>query len=481
MNDTRMNWVTYFLPKPEQITVVLSAQIKTPAIQTLLNNCGGKKEANLTKQDNPSRHFTPLSTRQLERFGNNTIIYLTHCRESFESIRHKINSTSTYSVEEYSIFPGWNNPRWCIPRSRSLRPGKMSRMIQPSRLLAKIAVTIYRILKLFNSTHYLFPCRIIVVHKQLPSFLNFFSSLRGEIKTGIVYTGSFGPLQKYTVELLRDNHLFAYAKFGANKFSKKAIQNERTVLRRLSKLTFNNIITPELIEAPLPEILANRTIIIKRLVGGKPLQKITSVVVSSLAELFTTTVDANSTSINQYIDTLQKTLIELDCADLAHGFCKIRDDIISILDKMVMRYTDNAMLPLSLSHGDFTRWNIRADNKKIYAIDWEEANMRPPGHDLLSFLMAEYFLVKKTDTKQMIPQMVKEVTNGKTFNNFLRTIQSTEISPIIDNSLLGILFFSEVIRSNLWHLIMHGKNNYPEKESLDNLIRAAWLCSLQLS
>ncbi len=481
MNDTRMNWVTYFLPKAEQITVVIPSDIEAPVIQTLRNSCGGEKEANFIKQDNCAKSFTPLSTRQLEKVGSNTIVYLTCYRDSFESIRQKINSTGKYSVEEYSIFPGWNNPRWCIPRARSLRPGKMSRMIQPSRFMSKVGVTVYRMLKTFNSAHYLFPCRLIVAHKPLPSFLDFFSSLGRDVKTGIVYTGSFGPLQKFTVELLRNDHLFAYAKFGSNEFSQKAIQNERAALRRLSKLTLNNVITPELIETPLPKILNSRTIIIKKLEGGKPLQKISSTVVSSLAELFITTFDANGTSIHEYTNTLQKTLHKLDCTDLALEFREIRGDTISILDKIVTHHTNNVMLPLSLSHGDFTRWNIRADNKKIYAIDWEEAAMRPAGHDLLSFMMAEYFLVKNTDTRQLVSQMIQAITEGESFNNYLNTIQSTEISPIIDKSLLAILFFSEVIRSNLWHLIMHDKNKYPEKQSLGDLIKAAWNCSLQLS
>lgn len=481
MIDTRMAWVTYFSPNPEKVTIVLPHRIENDAIKTLLNYCSEKGQSKIVQLDIPSACFSPLSPAQLDNLECDTVVYLSQSRESFNSIAKKISLNCNCKVEEYSVFPGWTNPRWFVPRGRSLWLGKMSRMIQPSRVVAKIAVAIFRFLKVFDKAHYLFPCRLIVAHNSNISFLNFFEELGMGVKTGIVYTGSFGPLQKFTVELLRgDDNPFAYVKFGHNEIARQAIQNERKALNRVATLALSKIATPMLIDVQLPEIFCARTLIIKKLDGGKQLQHITDTVISGLAELFVATQDSGSTSVIEYSNILANSLQGLDCSGINQEFNKIRDDVVSILHKFVTHFDGSVMLPLGLSHGDFTRWNVRADEEKIYAIDWEEAAMRPLGHDLLSYLLAEYLLVAQSQPEQVTPRIVEDVTNGM-LNMYIEKIGITKDSFTCDNALLGIFFFSEVLRSNLWHIEMHTRYNYPEKKSLADLVKISWSCCMQLA
>ncbi|MDH5523365.1 MAG: aminoglycoside phosphotransferase family protein [Desulfobulbaceae bacterium] len=480
MNDTRMIWVTYFSPEPEKIAVILPKSIEADAIKTLINQCGNKGQPKIIQQDTSSSAFSPLAQTQLSKLDCNTTVYLLKSRESFKQIKRKLNADGKLSVIEYSIFPSWENPRWLVPAQRSLLPGKMSRMIQPSRLVAKLAVSIFRLLKIVNCTHYLFPCRLIVAHNNNTSFLNFFNALGTGVKTGIVYTGSFGPLQKFTVELLDENGTpFAYAKFGHNKLSKQAIQNEQRVLKSLKSVPLSKVIIPELITAQLPETIADRTLIIKKLDGGNPLNQITDVIVTGLAELFSTTQENHSTNIKDYICIQITSLQELDCSGLDQEFIDMRDEIVAILHNIANSRESTAILPLALSHGDFTRWNVRADDKNIYIIDWEEAAPRPLGHDLLTFLLAEYLLVTQTEPEQVVPRIIKEITSG-ILNNYIEKINLTNNTSTFDNTLLGILFFSEVVRSNLWHMTMHHHYEYPEKKSLSDLIKTSWACCVEL-
>ncbi|MFH2124857.1 MAG: phosphotransferase [Pseudomonadota bacterium] len=481
MIDTRLTWITYFSPNPGKVVIVLPQMIEADTIKTLLDQCGEKGQPQIVQCAHSATCFSSLSQTQLDNLKCDTAIYLLQSRESFCSIVKKISLAYDCTVEEYSVFPGWKNSRWFVPRERSLGFGKMSRMIQPSRLIAKIAVTVFRFLKVLGKAHYLFPCRLIVAHNSNLSFFNFFEGLGAGVKTGIVYTGSFGPLQKFTVELLKGNDgLFAYAKFGQSEFARQAIQNERKALKKLATLALSKVVTPELIDAPLPETLDGRTLIIKKLDGGKQLQHITDTVISGLAELFTATQDSGSTSVREYTNTLASSLQELDCSELDQEFKKIRDDVVAILHKIATQIDNSIMLPLALSHGDFTRWNIRADEEKIYAIDWEEAAMRPPGHDLLSFLLAEYLLVTQAESGQVVPRIIAEVTKG-ILNTYIEKIGITKNSSTCDNGLLGIFFFSEVVRSNLWHIKMHIRYNYPGKKSLADLVKTSWACCLQLA
>lgn len=481
MIDTRMTWVTHFSPNPEKVVIVLPQRIDAAAIKTLVDHCGEKGQPKIIQYDNSSASFLPLSQAQLDNLECDTTVYLLQSRGSLKSTIKKISLACDCTVDEYSVFPGWENPRWFVPRERSLWLGKMSRMLQPSRLVAKIAVAIFRFLKVLGKVHYLFPCRLIVVHSNKISFLNFFEGLDTCTRTGIVYTGSLGPLQKFTVELLKGNDLpFAYAKFAHNELSNLAIQNERKALHKLSTLSLSKIATPELIDAPPPATLDKCTLITKNLEGGKPLEQITDAVFAGLVELFTVTQINNCTSVMGYTNTLAKSLQKLDCSGLDHEFNKIRDGIVAILLRIATRIDNSIMLPLALSHGDFTRWNVRADDKRIYVIDWEEAAMRPPGHDLLSFLLAEHLLVPQAEAGEAAPRIIEAMTRG-IFNKYIEEISTAKNSSIFDNALLGILFFSEVARSNLWHIKMHTQYNYPPKKSLADLVQTSWACCLKLA
>lgn len=472
MIDTRLTWITYFSPNPEKIVIVLPQMIEAATIKTLLDQCGEKGQPQIVQCAYSSTCFSPLSQTQLDILKCETAIYLLQSRESFNSIVKKISFAYDCTVEEYSVFPGWENSRWFVPRKRSLWFGRMSRMIQPSRFVAKLAVAVFRFLKQFDKAHYLFPCRLFVAQNGKSSFLDFFEGLGAGVRTGIVYTGSFGPLQKFTVELLRDNDCpFAYAKFGQSEFARKAIQNERKALKSLATLALSKVVTPELIDAPLPETLEGRTLIIKKLDGGKQLQHITDTVISGLAELFTATQDSGSTSVREYTNTLASSLQDLDCSEFAQEFNKIRDDVVAILHKIATQIDNSIIMPLALSHGDFTRWNIRADEEKIYAIDWEEAAMRPPGHDLLSFIMTECILVKHMKPETSAILLRQEINEGL-LKKYLSLINW---KGQLQEYYLGILFFVSMLHSNLWHAALHCKHCYPDKSNLHGLVTTSWL------
>ena len=469
------------MKNPKKITIVLPQNIESDSIKTLINHCEGDELPIIFRHNNSLSYFEPLSEPTLLEINSDAILYFTSCIESFKSIKAKITYDNDYVVHEYSVFPSWKNPRWIIPRQRSLWFGKMSRMIQPSKIVSKIAVYLFRILKAIDKVQYVFNCRIIIAHKNQKNFLNFFNVLGTEVRTGIVYTGSNGPLQKFTVELMKkNNYPFAFAKFGHSDVSRQAVLAEKITLNRLSNLSFSKIKTPISISTTLPKLLDDRTLVVRNLEGGKPLKNFNNLILRSLSELFLETHHFGNHSVKEYSMLLENFLKDLGHFNLDVKYEKMRIDLINVLQHISAHINGSTPIPLAMSHGDFTRWNIMADDKKLYVIDWEEANMRPPGYDLLYFLLSESVLVHHTKRKQEKINLNSEIIDGA-LTDYIKQISLNKNCPSIDNFLIGILFFTEVICSNLRHISLHSRFGYPQKQSLFDVVDTSYACCLELS
>lgn len=490
MNDSRFKWIEHFSSVPAKTTVIIPKGIKGPVLESLKACWNSDLHPKIVENGRCYSPFVPLSKNIIYNEDCEVLIYLIQNRESNKSIQKKLIAEEQSTIAEYSIFPGPKNPRWFIPEWRSLGPGKMSRMVQPSTFIARTAVTVFRLLKGIKQTHFISPCRLIVTSKKKNktplkknrSIVNFFQSNELGIRTGIVYTGSYGPLQKFTIELMKNNaYPFAYAKFGQNNFTSRAIHNEKSVLKKLNALTLKKVEVPKLLElSGIPDKFASHLLMVKTLEGGYPLTRATRAVVQGLLELYNATKNNNTTTLKLYIigqiECLQKqnTYLNKKCGAM-------RDELIGIMKHLEADIGDQDILPVSLSHGDFTRWNVRGDEKKIYVIDWEEAAIRPAGHDLLSFLVAEYLLVPQATPEKGTPHILGEFSNGGFFDDYLNKIKIDDPSFDIDIKLLGLCFFIELFRSNLWHFRKHQQYHYPEKKSLTDLMETSWKCCLQLN
>ena len=479
MKDSRLIWLKKFFADKD-FAIVASSALCRKCLKPFISYI--KAEGSPEVIENlDSRTFVPLSSGELQHVGSNALIYLISCRKSSVDIKRKLMDAGQFLLAEYTVLPGWRNPRWFIPVWRLMGPGNLPRMIQPSHLLSKIAVFLFRLLKAIKIVHLFFADRVIVAcRNQNPSFfepqssfIHFFQNPgRGE-QTGVLYTGSFGPLQKFTVEVLRNEKVFAYAKFGHNQYTQKAIDNEQNTLRKLSTLQLTTVRVPELAGYDLPRGLSEQTIIVKTLDGGKRPTQITDVIIDGLAELYNLTHKVN-VPVRFYLSMQLNKLRNQDFAFLDQECKQMTHHILSLLDQIDSQINETDMLPLSLSHGDFTRWNVRTDDINLYVIDWEEADMRPPGHDLLSFLWAEWLLVQSFDPKKIARLFCREVEVG-VFKKYLLQINCSGQKEI----LFGFLFIISVLNSSLWHSCLHERLDYPKKTNLQLIIKTAYL-SLQV-
>jgi len=87
-------------------------------------------------------------------------------------------------------------------------------------------------------------------------------------------------------------------------------------------------------------------------------------------------------------------------------------------------------------------------------------------------VLAEFLLVCQDKTDVVVKKIIREMNSGFVCK-YLGKIVALHGEFGFDNTLLGIFFFVEVLQSNLWHLTMHKRYQYPEKKSLENLVHTA--------
>jgi len=309
----------------------------------------------------------------------------------------------------------------------------------------------------------LFPCRIIIAYNG-NLLLHLFGSLGPDVKTGIIYTGSFGPLQKFVVELLnKDKRIFAYAKIGIHKYAQEAILKEELALVTLGSFPLQVLKVPQVIQCSLPGHIRQQMIIVKSLIGGEPIIYLSESVIQGLIELSSLS-KTKEVPLLSYVGMQIKALKKIKCIKLSKALIRIQLFFIQLLESLLLKPYTFLMLPMAMSHGDFTRWNIRADKYNVFAIDWEEFANRPLGHDIFTFLFTEKLFVEglsPEETSSFFVKLYKDHTPSPINHYF------ADIAPrFVDKKLFLILFFIEIARYNLWHAYRHKKDLYPEKRNL---------------
>ena len=85
--------------------------------------------------------------------------------------------------------------------------------------------------------------------------------------------------------------------------------------------------------------------------------------------------------------------------------------IVHLLGKLSASLPVEADVPVSVSHGDFTPWNMYMDSNRLYVYDWELAkNGIPMLFDLFHFVFQSQVLLHRkdfTDIKENIKQVLQ--------------------------------------------------------------------------
>lgn len=213
----------------------------------------------------------------------------------------------------------------------------------------------------------------------------------------VLFSGTVGPNQK---GLLYDESQ-GFIKIALNKNSEQLLNTEANTINRLYSANL------ETINIPRVNIKSKQTIQLNDISeNGIRSNKITKNHINALIELneisgFRMPLGENEQWIN----------IKNDIAELLNNTDdRMPKGMIRKLDKLIKSINETTEIQVSLSHGDFTPWNMFIANNKLNIYDWELANpFRPLGFDLFHFIIQQGVLVEQKNWKQIKSEIEKQI------------------------------------------------------------------------
>jgi Phosphotransferase enzyme family len=229
-----------------------------------------------------------------------------------------------------------------------------------------------------------------VEKKIVESIENRYGILPGEKYS--FFTGTRGNTRK-VVLAVGEKKITHFIKIAISEQSKKLINNEAKMLKELNKYDFTTL--------SIPRVTDPRINGCARLTNVKPsfvipAQRINDIHVRTLTELYAANhatkpiVDCAAWSvISNNMEWMQKE------HELNNGLDELKTRrLIHLLRKLYNSMPLEAEIPVSVSHGDFTPWNMYCDEHRLYVYDWElSSNGIPMLFDLYHFILQSQVLI----------------------------------------------------------------------------------------
>lgn len=230
-----------------------------------------------------------------------------------------------------------------------------------------------------------------------------------------IFTGTVGENRKAIIELHNNKEIFVFVKIALTTSSKKLVENEINTLNFLSSLELKKIITPELLGSSEDSIAELSNIKPKKFIQNTALNAIH---IDALNEFYTKTYqncDLTSLAVLQSAKEKNETLLGKSKIDnelkieRIQSLCQKVQLLIETLEK------DNKFVSVSLSHGDFTPWNMYVTKQKLHLFDWElSENQMPMMFDLIHFVFQSNIMIKQKSYNEIIVSLKVLLKKGNT-------------------------------------------------------------------
>lgn len=198
------------------------------------------------------------------------------------------------------------------------------------------------------------------------------------------FTGTRGATRKLVMELHDDNGTSGFIKIPLTPQAAILIENEYNMVKSLSKYDFTSLSLPT---------LSKRINGHARLSNVKPAivipaDRITGIHLNAMAELFAISHETRRIQETPVWEVIENNMQQLT-QELVfiNGLDKEKTgDLVELLKALYRRISVSEKIALSVSHGDFTPWNMYCDEQRLFVYDWEMArNGIPMFFDLLHF------------------------------------------------------------------------------------------------
>jgi thiamine kinase-like enzyme len=190
--------------------------------------------------------------------------------------------------------------------------------------------------------------------------------------------------RKIVAEIHLGINTAGFAKIPTNEISQQLIENEVAILNYLNQYDFTTLSLPSVIRT------VNGTTRLSNIKPSLniPADRITAIHSKALAELYAISNDrkrikeiATWTCICNNLDWLNKEISSTNNTNIEQA-----GKLFQLLRKLFLSIDDTEQVAVSVSHGDFTPWNMYCDEQRLYVYDWELAqNGIPMFFDLYHF------------------------------------------------------------------------------------------------
>lgn len=256
-----------------------------------------------------------------------------------------------------------------------------------------------------------------------------------------VFTGTRGDTRKVVIAVGKKK-ITHFIKIAISEKSKQLINNEAIMLKELTKYDFTTLSMPRVTD---PRINGSA-----RLTNVKPAitisaQRINDLHVRTLSELYAANHEkkriadcAAWAAISNNMDWMQRE------HELNNGLDELKTRrIIHLMRKLYNSLPVDAEIPVSVSHGDFTPWNMYCDDSRLYVYDWElSSNGIPMLFDLYHFILQSQVLIHH----QQYPAIRSIVNQTIRNNNVQRLVSKYDIDTELHYRLYLLFTVSYYLR-----------------------------------
>ena len=220
-----------------------------------------------------------------------------------------------------------------------------------------------------------------------------------------IFTGTAGALRKTVVVMGKGERPDRFMKVAHTAGAVSLIQNERNMLQALANYPWNHMVLPTADDSPLPNAILLSNI---RPANPQPAARLKLVHIKALFELWTRQKAQNLATTSWYHDMVKDLNglsascdNGLDAAQLAR--------VINTLRFWLPDFTPQALVSTTLSHGDFTPWNMYLSGNRLFLYDWELSSWdRPLYYDFFHFIYQTEILVHRTAPAAIWARIQKE-------------------------------------------------------------------------
>lgn len=284
-------------------------------------------------------------------------------------------------AKSYAVIAGRSNARWwLIPlESRSVTISGLA-LFQPLIMSAKLIKAAIVILSWLGLSRLWVRQRLFISGTSV--IKQYFAE--ADALMYAYFTGTNSPHRKIAVQIMNNQGcLLGYAKYTRNPQVQKLLEHEAAVLNQLHKLNLQTAYIPNV-------LFCGNT--------GAGTLFVTDTLKTQGTRSVTSFTDAHRMFLKSLVDKTSKSpcaapvIAENLKARVEHIVLRLSMVWQQRLGKALNKLFDEVqcILPIAMSHGDFTPWNTFIVNERLYVFDWEYAEESAPiSNDIIHFTLNE--------------------------------------------------------------------------------------------